>query len=644
MILVLCVILAFFSPGLCTRTELTDSFLLSGSDVSHLVDNSAFLPIDGDYNTTGRFHGKLTIKDFAAPVNRNFTLIWASSSEADSYPQPFDIEIRHILPLFSFEYVQHKHHLIPVVSRLVPNDDHPYYEYIPVPGRVWREDESSQWNRVALPFAISEKGQNCVYNGLFSFLFKKDGETSKAWYQITSQFCSYYQFNLWGFANVTYDKYAVESDQETVDKFNEYLDTVLPVKSITKLAKDINPSYPQYDLHNNIFNQGPTVNCTIYGEAFWYITTLHECFSPSSVYGGTLNSYGVLYNGVFYQGLTVTRTGPHPYPQWYVYPQYSWDKANYVGGIVGVLDEMYGNNVPKEPYSLETTRVTKLKVAEWVPEASSNGWNDVRVQHILDMATSHYNSPIYGVDEGSVSQNINFFYNYTHNGKLNFSLFEYPRQDVPLGTVFGYQTPEYYVGATLLRNLVEYLDLDVDDLNSLVRKYISRKLKLSSIYSRHRTTYDSRRQEFGGYGGFAYIDDIAKLAKFWTFDDGKAAGERVISKLYYESSMQMDPDNRGVLTYRNYTGAFAMYYPLNSPIPFQRYHNGFWSKDLSSNSTCINKKFVYESGYGGLSMAIFRKSFAYVQLSDNYDFLFDPSVYELSDKIGCSVGLINDQV
>jgi len=97
---------------------------------------------------------------------------------------------------FDFEFVQREGYLIPVQRGLIIAD-HPTWNLILEPGRVWQEAGDGGYSRASLPFALTVKGGNAAFNGTLTFLFDKQ-RVSKVWYQVTQEITNYTRANLWG--------------------------------------------------------------------------------------------------------------------------------------------------------------------------------------------------------------------------------------------------------------------------------------------------------------------------------------------------------------------------------------------------------------------------------------------------------------
>ncbi len=101
------------------------------------------------------------------------------------------------LPPFDFEFVQAGNVLIPTRRGAIPGT-HPEWEFILEPGHVWDEPGDQGYTRAALPFTLEEYNANCMHNGVLTFLFRKDGAVSDVVYEIGSETCIYFKFDMWG--------------------------------------------------------------------------------------------------------------------------------------------------------------------------------------------------------------------------------------------------------------------------------------------------------------------------------------------------------------------------------------------------------------------------------------------------------------
>jgi hypothetical protein len=101
----------------------------------------------------------------------------------------------HQLPAFDFEFVLQGENLVPVKRGAITNE-HPHWEYILEPGKVWQELGDKAYSRVALPFSLQERNANCTHNGVMTFLFESSGSVSNLIYQVVSETYQYFKLDL----------------------------------------------------------------------------------------------------------------------------------------------------------------------------------------------------------------------------------------------------------------------------------------------------------------------------------------------------------------------------------------------------------------------------------------------------------------
>src|SRR5262249_34542325 len=107
------------------------------------------------------------------------------------------------LPPFRFGFVQDSETLLPLVRGPV-RGGHANWEWVLEPGRVWDEPDNGGFSRAAIPFGLQERNANCTHVGVLTFAFKSTGETRDAAYQIASETCAYFKFDLAGTAHVAF--------------------------------------------------------------------------------------------------------------------------------------------------------------------------------------------------------------------------------------------------------------------------------------------------------------------------------------------------------------------------------------------------------------------------------------------------------
>ncbi|MBN1261744.1 MAG: PD40 domain-containing protein, partial [Anaerolineae bacterium] len=206
-----------------------------------------------------RFDDLMTGFDFTGPVDEAAltppALTTASAPHGDG-SQPFagrlellgeqegghiemvrgQLEPEHAyLPEFDFEFVQSDGYLIPVQRGQIIAD-HPLWNLILEPGRVWQEPGDGGFSRASLPFALITKGGNAAFNGTLTFLFDEQ-RVSKVWYQVTQEITTYTRANLWGLLDAVYHPGPVTGVEQLRADFAAELAARLPTRPIAALAE-----------------------------------------------------------------------------------------------------------------------------------------------------------------------------------------------------------------------------------------------------------------------------------------------------------------------------------------------------------------------------------------------------------------------
>lgn len=460
--------------GNVSRSALTYSTLQTPGTGS-LVDLSAFAVPANAANPANMFQGTLA---FSA-VQRG----WTSVRDTHGYAAISGIKT---LPNFNYQFVQHGTHLIPVSRGLVITS-HPVWELILEPGRVWDESSDNGYSRAAIPFALQEYGANCTHNGVLSFLFKNDGSMSSLAYEIASETCNYYQFNLYGQLAASYAPGTVANAAAIKSAYETEIANRMPVKAIGALATD----YP-----------GSGINIATLG---------------SEQGASARSAFGVAYNGVHYTGACTTRYGDYPYCDVLDLPSYSVAKSVYGAYGLMALEHAYPG-------------LRNTSISSQVSACPASRWSDVSLEEALDMATGNYTSSGFEVDEGSSAMVNDFFLDYTDSGMTTFAC-GYPRKSTP-GSLWVYHTSDTYL---LGRALDGYLA--ADSFNWMVEN-IYTPLKLSPTAKAMIRTFDTANQQVSGYGLTFHRDDVVKLAEFLNTAGGAIAGVQKLDPAMVNETLQ----------------------------------------------------------------------------------------------------------
>jgi len=475
------------------------------------------------------------------------------------------------LPEFDFEFVQDNGYLIPVQRGFIVAD-HPIWNIILEPGRVWHEPADNGFSRASLPFALTIKGGNATFNGTLTFLFD-DRQVSKVWYQITQETTSYTRAALWGLLDAVYHPGAVAGAERIRAGFAAELAARMPVKPIQALADDY-----------------PGVNLSAFGSG---VTPEHMTW------------YGLVVNGVNYIGGCQTRFGFYPYCESMRATSYSTAKSAFVSLALMRLAQIYGPDV------------TNLLIKDYVPEYSTSAgdWEGVTFNNTLDMSTGNYDSAGYMLDDESEKMDVFFSAQpYAERIKAAFSA---PHQAQP-GTRWVYRTSDTFILTRAMQNYLQTGQGADADIYHFVVDEIYRPLGLGpGAFTTMRTSDDDWQGEpEGGYGLWWIPDDIAKIGTFLGQDNGQINGEQILHPDVLAASLQHDPDDRGV------------------QIDGQRmYNNAFWANHYTRSSGYDCEFWVPQMlGVSGNVVALFPNGITYYYFSDNKEFTWDAALRE-SDKI-----------
>jgi hypothetical protein len=538
------------SDGLI-RSELGFCSLTEDASLNGPVSLSAFASATGASQPRNTFEGRLSLDA-------------ESSAGSISVITGFVSDEQHHLPEFDFEFVQDGSNLIPSRRGVIQlnSGGHPDWEYILEVGRVWDEADDDGYSRAAIPFALQERNQNCVHNGVLTFLFKDDGSTSNAAYQISSETCLYLKMDMWGLLEADYSPGSVSNVETIKAEYQNEIAKRMTVKPLAELASD----YPGINFDFDNFGRG--------------VTAEH------------MSAYGLVVGDVHYVAGCETRNGSYPYCDQMILPSYSTAKSAFAGTALMRLEQKYPgakNNV----------------ISQHVPECASDGdWSDVTFGNAVDMATGNYTSPLFQVDEGNFGAFANSL---THADKIDFACTEYARRITP-GVLWVYHTADTYAVTTAMNDYLKAAeDSGKDIFTDTIVADLWTPLQISPTAKVSKRTYDGTAQAWGGYGLNFLRDDVAKIARFLNRDAGQIEGIQLL-----DSSMLGEALQQG--------GAAP--YGLTSGAALSYYKNGFWAFQSDAFIGCGKAVWVpYMSGFGGITIALFPNGISYYYFSDNDEFL-----------------------
>ncbi len=219
------------------------------------------------------------------------------------------------------------------------------------------------------------------------------------------------------------------------------------------------------------------------------------------------------------------------------------------------------------------------------------------------MATGDYDSAAYEVDEGASKTN-GLFVPLDHASKISYSCGAYARKATP-GTVWVYHTSDFYVLGTALNTYLKSLPgRGSDDIfTNLVVSDVYAPLGLSPVTHVTRRTYDSVAQPFTGWGLTFHHDDVVRIARFLSVDNGQVGGNALLDATLLNASLQRTSSDRGLQA---------------ATLTAYKYQHGFWARNVQSVLGCANPTWVpFMSGFGGISVVMFPNGTVYYNFADD---------------------------
>jgi len=541
---------------------LKNSFLLSDTPIEAPLSTQEFTPPESGKMPLTGFTGILSLVTGTGQSNIEIL--------TDIYSIGGNQQLKLTeLPPFSFEFVTDGDEVIPLLQT-PQRSSHPYWEIILSPGSAWSESGDGNWSRAALPFTLKEKNQNCLHNGLMTFLYRGDGSISRVAWQVTSETCLYLKINIWGSAEAKYVPQPVPRSAEVIAAYRMEVSRRLPTRPLSDLTLD----YPGLEL---------------------------AAFQPPGL--DDMSVYGLVLNGINYRSDCPTRYGPYPFCDVLSLPSYSLAKS-----LVG--DIAYQLLISRWP-EFATTPVSGL-----IPECKTGDgrWDDVTPAHLLDMTTGNYESDLSNTDESATRMDT-FFLAQTHDGKIRFSCTAWPRKSTP-GTQWVYHTTDtYLLGVAMNTFLRQKLGPQADMYRDLLYPQVYEPLGLSPTMRWTQRTYDKEAQPFTGYGLVFHADDAIRLAQALSS-----------SQATFEQPTQISPDKP-----RLPSDFLANTMPGAKGIA---YKEGFWGADASPWIACTKQTWIsFMVGYGGITVAILPNGGIYYYFTDSGKFGFRKAAVEANKAL-----------
>ncbi|MCF6263871.1 MAG: hypothetical protein L3J24_09840 [Xanthomonadales bacterium] len=369
------------------------------------------------------------------------------------------------LPRIAFNFVQTGDNIVPEIRSLITGD-HPYWEWLVGPGKIWVYAADPGFYRIALPLSLQEKNANCTHNGYLLILLQKNGGSGPGLLQITAETCGYLQFDMVAKMDVAFTPKAIARQDELINEFKLERQNRLPSFTINELTKD----YPQLDIN------------TLLG------TKQRQAITS-----------GLVINGKHYRLHCGGRYGPEPYCDELALPSYSTAKSIFAGIALMRMEAKYPG-------------VGNIAVTRVIPECADTLWRGVSLNHLLNMRSGNYRSRKAEADEAS-ERMVDFFVATSHAEKLELACNMFPRKTKP-GKHFVYHTSDTYLAGVMLNRLYQRFEGKTDIYTDWFAADLWKDLGLSPLLATTKRTYDKVKQPLTGVGLTYNIDDIIKISQF----------------------------------------------------------------------------------------------------------------------------------
>ena len=347
-------------------------------------------------------------------------------------------------------------------SKKIIKTSHPFWNIQFGTGVVKYNKESNQ-DVVYYPFNLIHKNANCVHNGIGVFALSGNN-ISNALFQIASETCAYYQFDLVSVNQAMF----IETDSDIL--MNERIHPIKYNKTDIKSIRDI---YQNYDVNN-------------------------KSFADSSLFNeDEVTIYGLINGKSHYTSACKTRLGNHPFCDEIILPSYSLAKS--LSGTLGLslIEDKHGS-------------INNLYVKDLIKECDQRKWNNVTLENLSDMATGQYINSTHDLDERGTSSSAVIFNLSSHNEKLNMACKAFPKKRKP-GIKFVYHTSDTYIlGAALNSYLIA--NTNDDDFFSDYVKPFFKTNQLSQVSEYILRTDDDVNHPYTGWGMFFVLDDLFTIS------------------------------------------------------------------------------------------------------------------------------------
>jgi hypothetical protein len=519
------------------------------------VNNAYFMPMGESGEALHALEGTLTVPEFQMGV----------APQRGSAPTAS----MAYFPGFSASFFAYAGHLVPVEREILASAGESYWDIILSPGRVWSEPGDGGLSRASFPFALVSNESGGAHNGLATFVY--DGaRVSSLRLQVVQETAPGLTADFWGQAAMSYTPGALDDRAGLEAAFADELEAQFPVRPWS----DLEAQFPWVSL------------------GMW----------PGNLFATDLSAAGVILADNLYLQPCFTRYGPFPYCREMRHGLYSVTKS--MGAAVALLRlaQKYGDGV------------FDLKIADYVQAtASHDGWKDVTFADALNMATGvgDVDDPARFAADEETDKFIRFMEAESTADKLQIC-FSYGKYLWQHGEKARYNSINTFVLSAAMQSYLKSKEGPEADIWDMVLEEVYRPIGIFHAPILRTVEPDgSRGIPVFGYGLYATVDDIAKVAELYQ-DGGQHDGEQLlpadaVASALYRTANQGLPNGE-----RNAYGE-------------GRYHLSFWGAAYRTQAGSPHM-IPYMSGFGGNHVALMPNGMTVFRLSDGFVYGVDEMI------------------
>ena len=571
--------ISIVSSNLFASSILNIEWLQKSDRVTEFVATSEFKPPHEAKSRVKQLAAKLTLS--AIPETEKFNLL--VNEFGHSIPKEWLVTQ---LPKMQFQIVIDNG--IVFSDRVaIQSSEHPYWEWQISNGKVWQEDVKTGLIKAVLPFSVLEKNANCTHNGLLTFYISQKQNTGQAqeisngYFQIASETCAYFQFDLAGRVKTEIQHLDMTEQPAWLTRAKNVART--KVKNLSDLKAD----YPKLNIDK--------------------ITKLSQHGSTTS---------GLIIEGTHYRIDCQTRYGEHPLCEQVALPSYSTAKSLFAGLALMHLEKRVPN-------------ISLIKVTKYLPECNPEQWKDVTLADLINMRTGNYLNRKPHLDESS-KRMIEFLTTPSHADKIRLACEMFPKRAQP-GKYFVYHSSDTYLAGVMMERLFRKLAELSNIYSNMMVKSLWRQLALSPLLDESKRTEDKQQQAFTGWGLTYTIDDLIQLVDF--IHQQADANDSMLAEALYASALQ----TKGKIGDKIDNKLNQINLPTETPGI--SYNFGFWGLNVQQSLDCESAHWIpFMSGYGGITVALISPQVTYYNFSDNNRHVWLPVVTEINKHFALCEG------